>query len=297
MNTMMGTNLIYSVSWGLLALSVLAWLVAAAALLALVWCLLVRGRGGDPRWEKLQKFRYAHRGYHDKPAIPENSLPAFRRAADLGFGAELDVHLTKDGRLAVVHDSALRRVCGVELNLEDLTAAELSALRLEGTAERIPFLEEVLPIFEGVAPLVVEVKPAGGNCDQLTKKTVACLDQFHTDYCVESFDPRCVLWLRKNRPDILRGQLSQNFVADKKPGSFFQRFLLTNLFFNVSTRPDFAAYRFADRFCRSFRLCSRLWGVQKVYWTVRSASDMALAEADGGLVIFEKFDPREERHP
>ncbi|MEG1593183.1 MAG: glycerophosphodiester phosphodiesterase family protein [Oscillibacter sp.] len=273
----------------------LAWLVAAAALLALVWCGLLWGRGGDARWEKMRKFRYAHRGYHDKPAIPENSLAAFRRAAENGFGAELDVHLTKDGRLAVIHDSSLKRTCGVDGNVEDFTAQELSALRLEGTAERIPFLEEVLPIFEGIAPLVVEIKPAQGNCAVLTEKTVECLDQFHTDYCMESFDPRVLLWLRKNRPNVLRGQLAQNFFGDKVQMGGFQRFALSNLLCNFRTRPDFVAYRFEDRFGRSFRLCSRLWGVQRVYWTIRTREDMALAEADDALVIFEKFDPREEK--
>lgn len=53
--------------------------------------------------------RYAHRGLHALPHAPENSLPAFRRAAEAGYGAELDVRLTADGRLAVVHDGELSR--------------------------------------------------------------------------------------------------------------------------------------------------------------------------------------------
>ena len=171
----------------------------------LVWFLL-HGRKNGCGWDKLEGVRYAHRGWHDKPAVPENSLPAFRRAAEAGFGAELDVHLTKDGRLAVVHDSDLTRVCGQGGIVEDLTAAELAAYRLEGTEETIPFLEEVLPLFEGKAPLVVEIKPSRGNHDALTKAAMECLDRFRTDYCVESFDPRVLVWLRQNRPEVLRGQ-------------------------------------------------------------------------------------------
>ena len=89
---------------------------AAAAALAglgylLVWFLL-HGRRDGPGWEKLEGFRYAHRGLHG-PGVPENSLAAFRRAAEAGYGAELDVHLTRDGRLVVIHDGDLERMCGV----------------------------------------------------------------------------------------------------------------------------------------------------------------------------------------
>ena len=64
--------------------------------LDLLFTLALRCRKGHPKWELLKKYRYAHRGFHDKPVIPENSLPAFRRAIEHGFGAELDVHLMKD---------------------------------------------------------------------------------------------------------------------------------------------------------------------------------------------------------
>ena len=70
--------------------------------------------------------RYAHRGLHDAAAgIPENSIPAFRRAAELGFGIELDVQLTADGEAVVFHDKNLQRVCGVNRDLCDCTWAEL----------------------------------------------------------------------------------------------------------------------------------------------------------------------------
>ena len=58
--------------------------------------------------EELEGWRYAHRGLHDiSKGIPENTLPAFEEAFANGFGAELDVHLTLDKKLAVIHDSNL----------------------------------------------------------------------------------------------------------------------------------------------------------------------------------------------
>lgn len=113
---------------------------------------------GAPEVGAPQKYRYAHRGFHDKPVIPENSLPAFRRAIEHGFGAELDVHLLKDGTLAVFHDSDLRRCANVDGQIEDLTLEELKQLRLEGTDEQIPTFDEVLALFESATPLIIELK-------------------------------------------------------------------------------------------------------------------------------------------
>ena len=55
---------------------------------------------------------YAHRGLHDNATeAPENSMAAFRKAVEAGFGIELDVQITKDGRLVVFHDDTLTRMC------------------------------------------------------------------------------------------------------------------------------------------------------------------------------------------
>ena len=70
---------------------------------------------------QLLKYRYAHRGLHQKPEIPENSMAAFQHAVEEGFGIELDIHLTADGRLAVIHDSSLKRTCGADRIIEDMT--------------------------------------------------------------------------------------------------------------------------------------------------------------------------------
>ena len=172
-----------------------------------------------------------------------------------------------------------------------MTAAELGRLRLEGTEEKIPFLEEVLPIFEGRTPLIVEIKPENGNWDALTASTVECLDRFSVDYCMESFDPRSLLWLKRHRPEILRGQLTQNFLKDPAGLGLKNRFLLTMLFYNLRTRPDFIACKFEDRGTASVRLCCRWWGVQGVYWTIRSRRDLKRTERERALAIFEGFEP------
>ena len=147
-------------------------LLGLFVLLCLLYVLCLRCRRRKD-WDRFRKWRFAHRGFHDKPRIPENSLPAFRRAVQCGFGAELDVHLMKDGHLAVIHDASLLRTAGADVLVEDLTAEELKNYRLEGTEHHIPLLEEVLPIFAGKAPLIVELKAERGNAEALA---AACDD-------------------------------------------------------------------------------------------------------------------------
>ena len=276
------------------------WYVALILLIALVlvelYALSLRCRRDHPDWKFLRLWRYAHRGYHDKPAIPENSMAAFRRALEHRFGVELDVHLMRDGNLAVIHDSSLKRTAGVDVAVEDLTAEELKQYRLEGTDETIPLLEEVLTLFEDQTPLIVELKAERENHNRLTAATVAVLDKYRVRYCIESFDPRCLKWLRKNRPEIVRGQLSEQFLRHDD-GDYLSRpvrFVLSNLLMNFLTVPDFIAYRFSDRDCLSLRLCRRLYKVQEVNWTITDRQQMEEAEQEKNLVIFERFDPKGE---
>lgn len=259
--------------------------------LFLVYLLLLRCKRRLRRWPLLTQYRYAHRGLHDMAAgVPENSLSAFRRAVEAGYGAELDVRLTRDGHLAVVHDSDLTRLCGVAKSVEDLTAAELQALRLCGTTEHIPLLEQVLPLFEGRQPLVIEMK-IRRNSVQLVDALCAALEPYGGDYCIECFDPWALYVLRLRRPNCIRGQLSKHFSGDRSVHPLLG-FLAGNLLFNWLSKPDFIAYRFADRNNCSLRLCRKLYRVQEFSWTITDAQQQKAAEDDGSVIIFEGFLPR-----
>jgi hypothetical protein len=103
-----------------------------------------------------------------------------------------------------------------------------------------------------------------------------------------------LMWLKRNRPEIVRGQLSEQFLAhgDGAPQGKLTLFALQNLLLNFLTVPDFIAYRFSDRNAVSLRWCKRFFRVQEVNWTIDSKADMAQAEKENNLVIFERFDPR-----
>jgi glycerophosphoryl diester phosphodiesterase len=100
----------------------------------------------------------AHRG--GARLWPENSLMAFRRALALGVDLlELDVHLTRDGEVVVLHDPTLDRTTTGQGAVGDLTAAELERVTVRGTSEAPPRLQDVLALVRPTrAGLLVEIK-------------------------------------------------------------------------------------------------------------------------------------------
>ncbi len=263
--------------------------IAAIILVPVIYIFILKGRTGHKDLPKLQGWHYAHRGLHSE-GIPENSMAAFRAAKEAGYGIELDVHLMKDGNLAIIHDSSLERTAGADVAIEDLTVADLEDYRLEGTDEKIPLFSQVLELYKGEAPLIVELKAAGKNVDALCSATCDMLADYNGAYCLESFDPRCVSWLRKNRPELIRGQLSENFFKSKTSKlPWFLKFLMKYNFFNVATRPDFVAYKFADRKNISIFICRKIWKLQGVTWTIRTPEDHQTAVDEGWISIFENF--------
>jgi glycerophosphoryl diester phosphodiesterase len=104
----------------------------------------------------LMKNILGHRG---APAEePENTLGSFQRALELGAaGVELDVQLTRDGRLAVIHDDTLDRTTNGRGLVKEFTMAELAKLDA-GRGEPVPCLEEVFELVKGRGHLLVELK-------------------------------------------------------------------------------------------------------------------------------------------
>lgn len=260
------------------------------AIIFFLYILSVRGRTGHKGLKALLGWQYAHRGLHDE-SKPENSMAAFQAALENGYGIELDIHLLKDGNLAVMHDSALKRTTGRDGKIEDLTTDHLKDYRLGGTNEIIPEFRQVLDLFAGKAPLIIELKPVGGNHDVLTEAACAMMDGYDGPWCMESFDPRCIYWLKKHRPDIIRGQLTEDHFKSENKLPGILKWALRHQVFNFLTKPDFVAYKFEDRRTVSNTLVRKLWGLQGVSWTLRSKEDFDIAVSEGWLPIFENFRP------
>ena len=89
---------------------------------------------------------------------PENTLLSIQKAIDLGVDQiEIDVHLTRDQHLVVIHDATVDRTTDGQGAIADFTLAKLKQLDA-GKGERIPTLQEVIDLVSGKVILQIELK-------------------------------------------------------------------------------------------------------------------------------------------
>jgi glycerophosphoryl diester phosphodiesterase len=147
----------------------------------------------------------AHRGLWRSGGAPENSLAAFEAACRAGYGIELDVRLSADGEAMVFHDDTLERLTASAGLMEEQTADELHALRLLGSCEVIPALDEALAQIGGRVPLLVELKTPAGQEGLLERRVAERLGAYAGPVAVLSFNVEALAWLAAHAPDIRRG--------------------------------------------------------------------------------------------
>ena len=227
----------------------------------------------------------AHRGLHDDN-IPENSLSAFRAAVDQDLPIEIDIHLTADGNVVVFHDGTLKRMCGADKNVAELTLEELKKFRLKESMETIPTLQECLDTVNGRVPLLIEYKMENGNTKSLCEAAEQILLGYSGCYLVQSFYPQVVAWYKKHKKGICRGQLAAGF---RKQG--FKKWLSGNLLLNFMGRPDFVSYKHSDKSNCMLRFVVWL-GAFPVGWTFRTNKELKLNGAFFKTWIFEALTPK-----
>ena len=229
----------------------------------------------------------AHRGLHNKEkSVPENSLLAFAEAAANGYAIENDIRLTADGKVVVFHDDSLSRMCSQEGLVIEKTLDELKSLRLLDTDEQIPTLKECLDLVDGRVPLLIEFKCGFEDYEKLCVAANEVLRGYNGKYFIQSFNPLVLSWYRKNRKDILRGQLAQKY---NKKG--FVAWLVSGFFMNFVARPDFVAYNFADSKAFCFKL-QKLLGAFPVAWTFHTQQQIDKKKQEIKAYIFECFIPK-----
>jgi glycerophosphoryl diester phosphodiesterase len=226
----------------------------------------------------------AHRGLHTGDSVrPENSLAAFRAAADAGYAIELDVHLTSDGTAVVMHDENLEAMTGDPHDISELTAAQVARLRLLGGAERVPTLGAVLRTVDGRVPVFVEVKNPG-KIGALEDAVAAELKSANGPVAVMSFNPFSLARIAEKAPNVPRGQLAGTFRGESL--SFAKKFVLTRMLMNWRSRPQFIAYELEGLPSLGTWLQLRR-GRPLVVWVARTHEAFARAEDFGDNVIFD----------
>jgi glycerophosphoryl diester phosphodiesterase len=160
----------------------------------------------------------AHRG--DSAHRPENTLASFASALEVGATiVELDVQLTADGEVIVIHDATLDRTTSGRGDVRGMSLAEVRAVSAgyperfgdAWAGERVPTLAEVLGLVRGRARVMIELKTESVSEaeDGLAARTVAVVRRLELADRVAliSFDHRALRQLRVLAPEITRGQL------------------------------------------------------------------------------------------
>lgn len=243
-----------------------------------------------PDTSLFRKKYFAHRGLHDNAGdAPENSMAAFRKAVEAGYGMELDVHVTKDGVPVIFHDTRLERMCHADGEITDYTYEELEKFTLGNSREHIPRLEDLLQMVRGRVPLIVEIKAdkADVSCCAVIDRILSAYDG---EYCIESFNPMVLLWYRRCHNDVVRGQLSSNFRRDGEHNKLFY-FMLSHLLFNFLTKPDFIAYNHEFAKEPGRKICRKLYGNPAAAWTIRSREELEAMRGEFDVFIIENFTP------
>ncbi|QWB99889.1 glycerophosphodiester phosphodiesterase [Mycoplasmatota bacterium] len=236
----------------------------------------------------------AHRGFHslDK-SIPENTLLAFKKAMDYDYSIELDINVTKDGKVVVFHDINLKKLCKVDVNLSEVTYDEIKDFHILNTNEKIPLLSDVLELVKGRVPLLIELKPKGDN-KLLCESFVKTMSNYDGEYAIHSFSPGIVYWFKKNQPDIIRGQITEYFNDDHKM-NFMIKQLMKRMSFNYFTKPDFINYGIKDL---PNKYASKIHkkGICVISYTARNNLEYHLVKKHYDNAVFEFFRPEIEEH-
>lgn len=236
----------------------------------------------------------AHRGLHG-PGVPENSLAAARAAIAAGHGIECDLQPDATGRPLVFHDYDLGRLTGARGVIGAQAPESVAALRLHGTAEGVPTLDELLALVAGRVPLLIEIKDQDGSLGaamgDLPARVAAGLADYQGPVAVMSFNPEAVVQYRAAGGTAPVGLTSCHFPEADWPDVPAER------------RAHLADLRDLDRVGAAFIshdkgdlanpavARAKAAGLPVLCWTVRSAEQEAAARQVADNITYEDYTP------
>jgi glycerophosphoryl diester phosphodiesterase len=234
----------------------------------------------------------AHRALHGEGRA-ENSLAAVAAAVAAGYGIEIDVQLTSDGRAVVFHDETLDRLTAQRGLVRERHSRELATIPLSPGGGTIPRLREVLEAVAGRVPLVVEVKDQDGrmgpDVGALEQAVAIDLASYDGPVAVMSFNPHSVDAMRHYAPLVPRGLTTCSWRPEDWPG------VPADLCARMRGIPDVArtGAAFISHEARDLdrpRVAElKAAGMPVLCWTIRSAEAEAEARKIADCVTFEGY--------
>lgn len=236
----------------------------------------------DMNWLKTNYI--AHRGLHTAD-IPENSLEAFLHASNNGYDIELDLQLSKDKKLIIIHDHNLLRLCGLNERVDRLNYGDLEKLRLNNTDSKIPLFTDVLDVLPSTTNLMIELKTGKRN-KELIDIFLDAIKRYNFTYVVQSFDPRIVSMMKKIAPNIPTGYISR----DKHVNCRLINFIIKILPIHTWIRPDYYIYKMIDLPNKKMDKMKEK-GVPVFSYTAKSKEDLQTIRERYDNAVFEGFMP------
>lgn len=211
-----------------------------------------------------RRLLLGHRGAAAE--APANTLPAFRRAMEAGaHGVELDVHLSRDGQVVVIHDETVDSVTGISGRVGEMTLAEIQQLDAgsyfgaEFAGAHIPTLDEALDAVGREGIVNIELKGTSVASDGLEREVVRVVHArgMSERVILSSFNPLRLWRLRLLDPRLPRGMLHG-------PGT---PVFVRELWFLPMVQPD-ALHPHYSMVNAAYMKRAHQWGVRVNVWTV-----------------------------
>jgi glycerophosphoryl diester phosphodiesterase len=242
-----------------------------------------------PHW--LVAKPVAHRGLHGglDQEYPENSMAAFKRAADHGIPFEMDVQLAAGGSLVIMHDANLKRVSGENVALENVDHRTLQRIRIGSSGEPIPTLSSVLEEINGKVPIVIDVRRWRPSFSLDLERAIANTIRGYTgELALQSFDPISVLSLRRMTRSHPIGQISGSLKSANRLLGAIGRMMLTNFVIN----PDYISYELGSLPSRYVTYWRDKRMKPNITWNVTSEAEEDRAAQLADNFFFDGYCPR-----
>lgn len=213
----------------------------------------------------------AHRGVHNNKDVPENSIIAFEKTINRGYAIEFDIQITKDNRLVIFHDDNMKRMTGIDKNIQDLYFDEVRNINLLDTKYNILEFCELLNLVNGKVLLDIEIKSCkkvNEVCDFVLKE----LDNYNGPLMLKSFDPRIVKCL-KNKTDKYPIGLLVTYNSGNK---LLNILVKTKLIYSY-TKPSFIAF---DKKMLNKKFYNKFKKYPLFMWTIDGLSEMKKFEKE-----------------
>ena len=232
---------------------------------------------------------WAHRGASG--TAPENTLPAFQLAAEMGAdGVELDVQMTRDGELVICHDETVDRTSNAKGWIRDFTLAELKKLdfcggNLAWEGARIPTLEEVLELLEPTGlTMNIEMKTGIVFYEGMAEKTLETVERmgWKDRVIYSSFNHETLRRIRELDAEARTGVLYADGLVDP---AAYGRALGANALHPALYNLQYPGF---------FEACAQ-YGLDVNVWTVNSEEHLRMCRREGIHAVITNYPDKARR--